>query len=281
MAGGWEGSATAYERSFAPLCAGTVPAIIDCLGPGRGRLLLDIGTGPGTVAAAARLNGDRVIGMDSDSSMTALAARRHPDVPFARGALPRLPCVDEAFDAVTANFVVNHTPDPRAAVNELARVTRRGGVLVATIWTSQVVPLNQLWNEVMQAAEVVPPAGTRLAAHLDFERTTSGFAGIIADAGFGAVNCRETRWIFTPSPDDLWAAVEAGIAVIGQTYMSLGSAGRRRMRTAYDQVTRARSAGDGVSLPSVALVASARRTPSPREQGTNQPGGAGGESEMS
>lgn len=257
--GGWEDSADAYVCSFGRLCAGTVPAIIDRLGPGRGRRLLDIGTGPGTVAAAASLNGDTVVGMDSDDSMTALAARRHPEIRFVRGALPGLPCTDKSFDAITANFVVNHTPDPRAALRELFRATRAGGVLVATIWSSQVVALNQLWNEVMRIAEVVPPVGIRLAPELDFERTTVGFSAIVAEVGFTEVDCQETHWTFTISPDDLWVAVEAGIAVIGQTYKSQNTTGRQRMRAAFDELTSASRTGDVLRLPSVALIASARR----------------------
>lgn len=260
MAGGWEDTADAYVRSFGRLCAGTVPAILDRLGPGRGRRVLDIGTGPGTVAAAASVNGDSVVGMDSDHSMVELAAQRNPRIKFACGALPHLPYADESFDAITANFVVNHTPDPRASVRELFRATRVGGVLVATIWTSRATALNQLWNQLMQTAKVEPSTGTRLPPELDFERTPDGFAAIIAEAGFGEVNCQETQWRFTISPDDLWLAVEAGIAGIGQTYQAQGIDGRRRMRAAYDTITGAVGNSEDLRLPSIALVASARRT---------------------
>ncbi len=126
--------------------------------------------------------------------MTLLAARRHPEIAFARAALPRLPCADQAFDAITANFVLNQTPDPRAATREPLRALRMGGQLVATIWTSQVVPLNQLWNEVMRQAPVSPPPGTRLPPVLDLERTMDGFVEILAEAGFDQINSQETRW---------------------------------------------------------------------------------------
>ena len=259
MAGGWDGNADAYARSFARLCAGTVPAIIERLGPGHGRLLLDIGTGTGTVAAAAHHNGDTVVGMDSDHSMTTLAADRHPKISFVRGALPQLPCADESFDVITANFVVNHAPDPRAAVSELFRCTRVGGQLVATIWPSETTALNQLWNEVMAAAEVTPPAGTRLAPELDFERTADGFADLVAEAGFNGVDCQEIGWTFAIGPDELWVAVEAGIAVIGRTYRAQDPAGRQRIRAAYDAITEPAHGACGLQLPSVALVATADR----------------------
>ena len=262
MAGAWQNTADAYDRSFARLCGGTVVEVVTRLGPGDGpRTVLDIGTGPGTVAAAARAGGRTVVGMDEDHSMTTLAARRHPDIAFVRAALPRLPCPDGVFDAVTANFVLNHTPDPGAATAEVLRTLRPGGLLVATVWTSQVVPLNQLWKDVVHRASVAPPPGTRLPPALDFDRTVAGFSGLLAGAGFDQVDCRETRWTFRIGPDDLWGAVEAGIAVIGQTYRSLDPGGRERMRTAYEEATSAASTSGTLVLPSVALIASARRNP--------------------
>jgi SAM-dependent methyltransferase len=261
MAEPWEDSADAYAQSFARLCGGTADEILRRLGPRtEDQLLLDIGTGPGTVAAAAHISGSTVIGMDPDHSMTTLAARRHPGIPFARAALPRLPCPNQSFDAITANFVINHTPDPRAATRELLRALRTGGQLVATIWTSQVAPLNQLWNDVISHASVSPPPpGTRLPPELDFERTIDGFAGILNEAGFDQIDCQETTWNFEITPEDLWIAVEAGIAVIGQTYRAQDLNGRTRMRTAYDKITSTRTRYGGLALPSVALIASAQR----------------------
>lgn len=259
MPGSWENSADAYAQSFARLCAGTVEEILVRLGPGdRDRLLLDVGTGPGTVAAAARTRGFTAIGMDSDASMVALANRGHPELAFVRAALPVLPSRDRVFDAVTANFVINHTPDPRRAMRELFRVIRPGGCLVATTWPSQTLSLNEFWNEVMRHAEVSPPVGTRLPAELDFERTTDGFAGILVDAGFGQIDCQQIRWTFEITPDDLWIAVEAGISVVGRTYLAQDSVGQERIRSAYAGIIRDRVLRGLLAFPAIAIVASAR-----------------------
>ena len=48
----WAGRADTYANSFAKLCAYTVPRLLDAAGVGDGTELLDVGTGPGTVAAA-------------------------------------------------------------------------------------------------------------------------------------------------------------------------------------------------------------------------------------
>ena len=221
--------------------------------------MLDVGTGPGAVAGAAQAHGCPVIGMDSDWSMVALAKHRLPDIPFVRAALPHVPCRDNSFGAVTANFVINHTPDPRRAVQELFRITHVGGHVAATIWTAALTPLNRLWNDVMHHAGVTPPAGTRLRAELDFERTRTGLTDLFASAGFTHITCTEPSWTSRIPRDDLWTAVEAGIALIGSTYRAQGPAGRDRLRAAYVEITERAHPSCVLTLPSTALLAVARR----------------------
>lgn len=50
-----------------------------------------------------------------------------------RTDLTALPFADEAFDVVVASHVLEHIPDETGAVNELARVTRRGGIAVLPV----------------------------------------------------------------------------------------------------------------------------------------------------
>src|SRR6185369_9111359 len=120
----WAGRATAYARSFAGLCAHAAPPLVTAVAAGPGVRLLDVGTGPGTVAALAVALGADVDAVDAEPSMVALAARRVPQATVRLGILPDLPFVDATFDAVVANFVINHVADPAAAVAELARVAR-------------------------------------------------------------------------------------------------------------------------------------------------------------
>ena len=108
----WIGIGRAYRASFARLCAGTIDEV---LGELAGERLLDVGCGTGDLLAKAIDRGWAVEGVDPDPDMVtmseALAPRR-----VRRAALPELPFEDGTFDAVTANFVVNHVADPRAAV---------------------------------------------------------------------------------------------------------------------------------------------------------------------
>jgi len=258
MPSSWVGTADAYDVSFAQLCAGTVEAFIAALGPaGGGRLMLDAGCGPGTVAFAARRAGFGAVGVDADPSMLDLAHRKDPATVLICGSLPNLPFAQGQFDAVVANFVVNHTPDPRASVRDLARVTRPGGRLALTIWTAVVGPMNQLWNDVMAAASVERPPAKTLSPDKDFDRTVAGLAGLLAEARLTDVAVFEVNWLFSITAVNLWQAVVGGIPTIGQTYQAQQPVVQDRMRDAYLQLTSKQHPSGEMRLPSSALLATA------------------------
>jgi 2-polyprenyl-3-methyl-5-hydroxy-6-metoxy-1,4-benzoquinol methylase len=96
-----------------------------------GPRLLDAGCGSGrTLDELARYG--RVSGVDLSPDAVETARRRgHDDVQVAR--VEELPFADGTFDVVTCLDVVEHTPDDRATLAELRRVTRPGGLLLVTV----------------------------------------------------------------------------------------------------------------------------------------------------
>src|SRR5690606_31726508 len=67
-----------------------------------------------------------VVGVDLTPAMVVVAAGRGPAV---LGDARRLPVGAGVADGVLAAGLINHLPDPRAGLRELARVTRPGGRL--------------------------------------------------------------------------------------------------------------------------------------------------------
>ncbi|MGW5670974.1 SAM-dependent methyltransferase, partial [Micromonospora sp. NPDC003776] len=65
----WAGRAEAYQRSFGRLCAYPAEALLDAAAVRAGRRVIDVGTGPGTVAAAALARGAAVLAVDAEPSM--------------------------------------------------------------------------------------------------------------------------------------------------------------------------------------------------------------------
>ncbi|HEX7745791.1 MAG TPA: class I SAM-dependent methyltransferase [Micromonosporaceae bacterium] len=174
----WAGRAEAYQRSFAGLCAYPAEALLDAAGVQAGLRVLDVGTGPGTVAGLACARGADVVAVDAEPSMVRVARQRiSAAVEVRHAVLPHLPFADGSFDAAVANFVINHVGDPAAALVELRRVVRRSGRVAVTTWPYPQPPLQRLWGEILAAAGVESAtAAPRLEAEKDSARTTDGLS---------------------------------------------------------------------------------------------------------
>jgi SAM-dependent methyltransferase len=89
--------------------------------------VLDVGCGPGGYLAALPAS-VRAVGLDLSPGMAAEAAAHAPALV---GDAAQLPFADATFDRLLAPHMLYHCPDIPAAVAELRRVLRPGGVLIA------------------------------------------------------------------------------------------------------------------------------------------------------
>ena len=106
-------------------------AELDRLPLGPNPRLLDAGCGSGRTLDELADYG-QVSGVDlSPLAVDAARRRGHADVQV--GAIEHLPFHDDTFDVVTCLDVIEHTPDDRASLAELRRVTRPGGLLLVTV----------------------------------------------------------------------------------------------------------------------------------------------------
>lgn len=95
----------------------------------------DIGTGTGFVAAGLAPRAVNVYGFDASAEMLAVAARnleKFPNVELRQAPGDSIPLPDATLDGVFANMYLHHAPDPAAAIREMARLLRPGGVLCIT-----------------------------------------------------------------------------------------------------------------------------------------------------
>ena len=93
--------------------------------------LLDIGCSVGYTLRAARELGLSPTG--SDLSQYAIRSCREQGFRAEAGELSKLPFADGEFGIVTMKHVLEHTPDPRAALREVHRVLKAGGGLFIAI----------------------------------------------------------------------------------------------------------------------------------------------------
>ncbi|TFD09284.1 methyltransferase domain-containing protein [Cryobacterium sp. TMT1-66-1] len=103
-----------------------------------GSVLLDVGCGPGTITVdlAHRLAPGRVVGIDASSDIVARATGLAADegvhnASFQVGDVYALAWPDATFDIVHAHQVLQHLADPVAAMAEIRRVLKPGGVFAA------------------------------------------------------------------------------------------------------------------------------------------------------
>ena len=112
--------------------------------PGKGRRILDCASGLGQDAMELARRGASVVAAEPSSRMSELARQvcsgerasgsSFPDrMTWVRSWSDALPFASASFDAVICKGAIDHFDRPAAAIEEMARVTRRGGTVVLAI----------------------------------------------------------------------------------------------------------------------------------------------------
>ncbi|MCB0990213.1 MAG: methyltransferase domain-containing protein [Acidimicrobiales bacterium] len=174
------------------------------LGPGMS--LLDVGCGPGnlTLDLASVVAPGPVVGLDRSADVLAEASARlggDSTVEFRTGDVYDLPFPDDSFDVVHAHQVLQHLSDPVAALREMYRVARPGGLVAARdadyaamTWHPSDARLDR-WMEIYQAVarsnEAEPNAGRQLLAWAHA-------------AGLDDVSATASVWCFADNDSRLW-----------------------------------------------------------------------------
>ena len=148
---GYSAGADEYARYWAPVLEETsallvheVDSQIRAGGFAEDFILLDVGAGIGTLALRAleRWPRARVIASDAAAGMLAYAGQRAIDVgadddsrlSFLVGPADELPLASASIDVAISSFVLQLVPDRLAALAEIRRVLRPGGLLAYVTW---------------------------------------------------------------------------------------------------------------------------------------------------
>jgi SAM-dependent methyltransferase len=182
-----EGSA--YDRFMGRFSVPLAPRFAAFAGIEPGWRVLDVGCGPGALTGelVERLGAGEVWAVDPSEGFVAAARERHPGVQVERAAAEDLPFEDGRFDASLAQLVVHFMADPVAGLREMARVTRRGGVVAACVWdhAGGTGPLSLFWDAVRaldpDARDESALAGSR-AGHLTELFGAAGLRDVEEDA---------------------------------------------------------------------------------------------------
>lgn len=260
-ASGWEERAAAYHRFFSPVTARVADALLDAAGVTAGTRLVDVGCGPGTVAAAGAARGATVVGIDVANEMVELARRSHPGLEFRVGDAHRLPLGDASFDAATGNLVLLHLGRPEEAAGELRRVLVPGGRVALSVWDAPEhgrLP-GMFADAVARAGASAPPDVPPGPPFFRFSDDAE-FAGLLVGAGFADVAVRTVSFVHhVPTADELWHGVLEGTVRTRATVLGQPPDVQARIRRAFDELAAEHADGEGVAVPVAVKVASGTR----------------------
>lgn len=99
---------------------------------GTGKDILEAGCGTGLLLGRTLRFAKSASGVDLSAGMLSKAKERGLDV--VQGSVTQLPYKDESFDLVYSVKVLAHVEDIEAAMEEMARVTRPGGIVLAEFY---------------------------------------------------------------------------------------------------------------------------------------------------
>lgn len=225
--------AEAYERFMGRWSRSAGAVFLDWLDPPRGARWLDVGCGTGVFT-------ELILNTCSPSAVTAVDPS-HAQVEHARAqpvgqraefhvaGAQSMSFADGTFDVVASALVINFIPDRPAALKEMRRVARRGGVVAGYIWdfagertTSTPMRL------AMRSVGITPPltAGTE-------ESSLASLRTLFERAGLEAGETRTIDVSMTFAGfDEYWSSQTPSFLPIGKAIMALPDAERANLQAA-------------------------------------------------
>ncbi|MGI4941725.1 MAG: class I SAM-dependent methyltransferase [Janthinobacterium lividum] len=235
--------AAAYERSMGRWSRRLAPGFIAFAGLDGMRSVLDVGCGTGSLLfeLAANPAFDRLEGLDASEIYVRAARDRSADtrIGIQHGDACAMPFDDAAFDAALSQLVLQFIPDPAAAVAEMCRVVRPGGIVAAAVWNSGGGMPHQrmFWD----TAAMLDPAAVALRGQT-FNRPMTrrgNLHSLFEQTGLEDVSeSSATIWMDFDGFDDFWGPIASGEGTLGKYVTSLpGEAAyclQRHLQAAYE-----------------------------------------------
>jgi len=239
----WGALARDYAERLEQTALPLYGAALDAAKVGPGTQLLDAGCGAGLLALLATLRGAHVAALDASAPLIQIANERLPRGDIRVGDLESLPFPEASFDAATAVNSIFYAADISAAMRELTRVVRPGGLVAVSAWgppercefLAAVMPL---------VGRLMPPVPLgEPTEHPVLALSKPGaLAALVEKAGRRVVDQGEVSCPFVfPSLDASWRAN----ASAGPNQVAIAHSGEQAVRLAFEQADRAHQRADG------------------------------------
>jgi ubiquinone/menaquinone biosynthesis C-methylase UbiE len=243
--------AATYHDFFTPVTALAIKALLDAARVQPRANLLDVATGPGSLAAEATRFGIQCTGVDLSPGMIELAKNSHPGIEFRVADVEHLPFADASFDAVVCNFGLGHFPYPEASVAECVRILKAGGRIALSWWDDPSKQRIQgLFREaIAELWATTPPDVPKGYSILRFADTNE-FRRLLEGAGLTDVSIWDHQTTYlTPDVDTLWRGGLGSFAVTASAIAHQDAATQTAIRAALERRAEAYRTSAGLNLP--------------------------------
>jgi ubiquinone/menaquinone biosynthesis C-methylase UbiE len=227
----FEVAGDAYDRFMGRYSRPLAGSLTDWLDVRAGERALDVGCGPGawTEHLVERLGADRVSAIDPSAPFVEACRARFPEVDVQQGGAESLPYADASFDVAGASLVVHFMKHPVAGIAEMARVTRPGCWVGATVWdlAGRREPMAPVWSA-LSAIDPGHPGERSLPGG-----ATGQLEALFEQAGLVDVDGTELAVTVThPTFEEWWDPYLHSVGPVGEAIAALDAQELERLRVA-------------------------------------------------
>ena len=243
--------AESYYDAFSAVTNGAIEPLLKAAHVGNGTRLLDVATGPGTLAAKAAERGARVIGIDIAPAMIELAHTLHPHLDFREGSAEELPLDSSSFDAVISSFGVGHFSRPERVLAEFARVLVPKGRVALSWWDGfGKNRINGIFFEAISELGISAPGALPAGPAVDRFSDPNEFAVILRAAGFEVVGIDYISFSHSlKSVDEFWDLALGSFVRVSTLIEAQNADVQQRIRAKVEQIAQQYESANGLQIP--------------------------------
>jgi SAM-dependent methyltransferase len=243
--------AESYHDAFSVVTDRAIDPLLSAAHVRDGARLLDVATGPGTLAARAAERGAHVVGIDIAPAMIALAHTLHPHLDFREGSAEDLPFAPSSFDSVVSGFGIGHFSKPELVLAEFARVLVPKGRVALSWWDGfGKNRINGIFFEAINELGISAPGALPAGPAVDRFSDPEQFAAILRAAGFEVAGI---DYISFSHPlrnvDELWQLALGSFVRVSTVIRAQNADIQRQIRQKVEQVARQYASPDGLQIP--------------------------------
>ena len=243
--------APTYQDFFSPVTALAISPLLNAAQVRPDATLLDVATGPGSLALEATKLGMICTGVDLSPGMIQLAEKSNPGIAFRVADVEHLPFADASFDAVVCNFGLGHFPYPGASVAECVRVLKPGGRIALSWWADPSKQRIQgLFREAITEIGAAPPADVPQGHAIYRFANTHEFRNLLEGANLTDVGIEDHQTTYLiPDIDTLWKGGLGSFALTAAAIAQQDAATQAAIRAALERRAEIYRTATGLKVP--------------------------------